>query len=88
MKQYWDYDAPIWANIVGWLIGIVLVLGVAFGLMCLSGWLIMLVWNATLPAIFAGVSAITFWQAFGLDLLAWLLFGGIGKGILALLKND
>jgi hypothetical protein len=87
MKMTWDYDTSVWANILGWLVGILIVLGLAFGLMCLSGWLIMLVWNATLPAIF-GFTTLTFWQAFGLHLLVWLLFGGISKGIVTLLKND
>jgi hypothetical protein len=38
----------------------------------------MLLWNALLPAIIAGVSAISYWQAAGLMLLARLLFGGFG----------
>ena len=87
MKRTWNYDMPVWANLLAWFITILVILGLAFGFMCLNGWLIMLVWNATLPAIF-GFTTLTFWQAFGLDLLVWLLFGGIGKGVVALLKND
>ena len=34
-----------------------------------------------MPAIIGGVSVITFWQAFGLDLLVSLLFGGLGKTV-------
>ena len=36
----------------------------------------MLLWNALMPAIF-GLTAITFWQALGLMILARLLFGGV-----------
>jgi hypothetical protein len=87
VKRIWNNDTPVWVNLLVWFISIIVVLGLVFGFMCLNGWLIMLVWNATLPAIF-GFTALTFWQAFGLDLLVWLLFGGIGKGIITLLKDD
>lgn len=87
MKRIWNYDRPAWVNIVGILLGVVIVLGIAFGLMCLSAWLIMLLWNVTLPTLFSGVSAITFWQAFSIDLLVSLLFGGIGKTILNLITD-
>lgn len=87
MKKIWNYDIPVWVNLLVWFFTILIGLGVAFGFMCLNGWLIMLVWNATLPAIF-GFTTLTFWQAFGLDLLTWLLFGGIGKGVVTLLKDN
>lgn len=87
MRRTWNYDAPVWANIIGIVLGFVWVLGIAFGFMCLSGWLVMLVWNATLPAIFSGVSAIGFWQAVGLDFLVWLLFGGISKTVVSFAKS-
>jgi hypothetical protein len=87
MKKTWNYDEPFWVNLLGYTIAIILAIGIAFGLMCLSGWLIMLLWNAILPTVFSGVSAITFWKAVGIDILLWLLFGGLGKIILALWKN-
>lgn len=34
-------------------------------------------WNITMPQVF-NQKEITFWQAFRLLLLAWILFGGIG----------
>ena len=47
------------------------------GLIALAfGWLVMLLWNWLMPAIF-GLGAITYWQGFGLALLSKLLFGGI-----------
>jgi hypothetical protein len=39
--------------------------------------LVRLIWNAVIPDVF-GLPEITFWQAFGLILLAKLLFGGHG----------
>lgn len=40
------------------------------------GWLVELLWNWLMPTLF-GLKAITFWQAFGVLLLAKLLFGGV-----------
>ena len=80
MKRTWDsYDTPLWVTIVGWIVGIIFALGVIFGLLCLESWLIMLLWNATLPAIFCGVPLIGFWRAVCLNLLVGLLSGGMGR---------
>ena len=87
MKMNWHYDEPLGVKILGWLLATILILGVAFGLVCLSGRLIMLLWNAILPAVLSGVSAITFWQAVGIYILIWLLVGGIGKTIIQLWKD-
>ena len=38
-------------------------------------WFTMLLWNWLIPIIF-GLTTITFWQAFGLNLLSGLLFRG------------
>jgi len=44
------------------------------------GWLVMLLWNWLMPAIFH-LGVITYWQAFGIVVLGKLLFGGIaGRG--------
>ena len=43
------------------------------------GWFVMLLWNWLMPAIF-GLGAITYWQAFGLVVLAKLIFGAVGGG--------
>lgn len=42
------------------------------------GWIVMLLWNAILPAVL-GVKALTFWQGLGLLVLCRLLFGGLGS---------
>jgi hypothetical protein len=40
------------------------------------GWAVYGLWNWLMPSIF-GLHAITYWQAFGLMLLSWILFGGL-----------
>ncbi len=45
----------------------------------LFGYIVMLLWNWLIPAIF-GLGIITFWQAVGIIILAKLLFGGFGGG--------
>ena len=43
------------------------------------GWLVMILWNWLMPAIFH-LGAIAYWQAFGIVILAKLIFGGMGGG--------
>ena len=57
-------------RILAWTVGGI-VIGVIFAF--LFGWLVMLLWNWIMPPVF-GLSAITFWQAWGLVILAHLLF--------------
>jgi hypothetical protein len=58
---------------IGKIVGSVVFAVVFIGL---AGYVVMSLWNATLPLIIQGVSAITFWQALALLLLSRLLFGG------------
>lgn len=51
------------------------ILAAAFALV--FGLVVKLLWNWLMPAIF-GLETITYWQAFGIVLLAKLLFGGFG----------
>lgn len=44
----------------------------------IGGFVVMLLWNWLLPAIF-GIKMIGFWQALGLLVLAKILFGGIHR---------
>ena len=43
------------------------------------GSVVMLLWNALLPAVL-GVGTITFWQALGILILSKILFGGFSGG--------
>ena len=53
--------------------------GVGFAVLFafLFGFIVKILWNWLIPALF-GLGEITFWQAFGIVLLAKLLFGGVG----------
>jgi hypothetical protein len=57
-------------------------LGITFFTTMVSvfGWVIQLLWNATIADMF-GLPAITYWQAVGIFILAKILFGfGVGGG--------
>lgn len=56
-----------------------IVLGIAFALVAVGGmaaftYVFMLVWNLVIPAIF-GAGVVNFWQALGLQVLSWIIFG-------------
>ncbi len=52
---------------------------IAVALVFLVGFIVMTLWNLTLPAIF-GIATITLWQAMALFVLCKLLFGFGGGG--------
>ena len=53
-------------------------------IMCLIlAWLIMLLWNWVMPTVF-GLPALSYWQAWGLDMLIGLLF----NAKLSISKNE
>lgn len=65
-------------------LGVLRIIGIAIGgvamavlLGFLFGWLVMWLWNTIMPQVF-GLKVITYWQAFGLIILAKLFFGGHG----------
>lgn len=68
-STYFEKHKP-W-KIVGMVIGGILLAGL---LAFLLGWVVMLLWNWLMPAIF-GLGTITYWQGFGIFFLAKLLFG-------------
>lgn len=89
MKRTFEYrGTPLWATILGWVISIIIALGIIFGLLCFEGWLVMLLWNATLPAVFSGVTAIGFWQSVCINLLISFLSGAVWKIVPAFTKKD
>lgn len=69
-KCFWGF------KMVGWVIlGAIIAAGFAF----LFGYFVMLLWNWVMPEMF-GLATITFWKAFGIILLARLIFGGFRHG--------
>ena len=67
-------------KIVGIILAIVLIVAAVVGLTAFEAWLIMLLWNAVVCAIFPNLPELSFWLAAGLMLLCNMLFGG-GKVI-------
>ncbi|MFO7612310.1 MAG: hypothetical protein R6W99_07490 [Clostridia bacterium] len=61
-------------KIVGMVIGGIIVAAL---LAFLLGWIIMLLWNWLMPALF-GLGTITYWQGFGIFFFAKLIFGFSG----------
>lgn len=49
------------------------IIALALGLFPL---ILMLLWNALMPEIF-GLISINYWQAFGLNIISWILFRNI-----------
>jgi hypothetical protein len=71
IELYENYHWAVATALTVFLLAIVL--GLAFGVMCLQAWVVMLLWNWIAVALF-GFPAIGFWMAFGLRLLCSLLF--------------
>lgn len=70
-----NFDTDSW-GCGAWILAIVLILALTFGLLCLEAWLVMLLWNAVIPLLWAAAPELTFWVAMGLLLLCHLLFCG------------
>ena len=62
------------------IVGLVILGVLAAAVFALAfGWFVMLLWNWLMPVVF-GLGVITYWQAFGLVVLAKLIFGAVGGG--------
>ena len=68
-------DAELGAlEMIGVVLGVILVLGIAFGILSLVVWIAWMLWNGVLRDVFPAVPEITFWQMWGLYLLSNILF--------------
>jgi hypothetical protein len=61
-----------------------ILLGIGFAiaglaLLALLGWGVMLLWNWLMPEIF-GLPSVSYWQAWGILVLCWILFKPWGMG--------
>ena len=61
------------------IIALVLIVGLAFGLISLEAWILMLLWNAVIPFLWVGAPSLTFWLAFGLLLICNILFKSVSR---------
>ena len=59
---------------LGYILMIILVIAIAFGLSCLYAWVAMLLWNWVMPMIWAGAPIMTFWPMWCLFELCGILF--------------
>jgi hypothetical protein len=76
MKSHWNSSSEKGSKVVriiGWTLG-GLLLAVIFAF--LFGLIVQMLWNWLMPAIF-GLGKISYWQAFGIIILAKILFSGI-----------
>lgn len=73
-----NFDTDGW-GCGAWLLCIVLILAIAFGCLCFEAWIVMLLWNAVVPQIWAAAPELSFWTTVGLMLLCNLLFGRVFK---------
>lgn len=64
---------------IRWFLRVPLFIALALLAASALGLIVMLLWNALIPALFGG-PALTFWQAVGLLLLSKILFHGFGGG--------
>jgi hypothetical protein len=71
-----NFDTEGW-GFGTWILVIVLSLALIFGLLCLEAWLVMLLWNAVIPLLWATAPELSFWVAMGLLLLCHFLFRGV-----------
>ena len=73
-KELWD-QSPL-----GCIIGFILVLGLAFGILCAEAAIAMLLWNGCLaPAFAVGfIRQVGFWQTMGIMILTNSLVGTVG----------
>jgi hypothetical protein len=67
--HHWGIGRIIGLTVGG--VAVACVFGLAFG------WLVRYLWNWLMPGLF-GLKMITYWQAFGIIILARLIVGGIG----------
>lgn len=74
--ELWDDFEDNTTSCLAVLIATILVIAIAFGLACFEGWLLMLVWNAVMPLIWATAPVLEFWWAVGIVFICNLLFGG------------
>ena len=72
MRNIWDFDDKdrTGFELFCIILGVILLL---IGLFAFEAWVVMLLWNWLMPAIFS-LSTIGFWQAMGISCLCHLLF--------------
>ena len=76
-----DFIENAFENGMGWgifatVLVVVICLALCFGVLCLEGWIVMLLWNAVIVTIF-GAPTLSFWLSVGILLLCNILFKSV-----------
>ena len=70
----WIQEQYAGMGCLGCILLTLLILAIAFGIFCFEAWILMLLWNFVLCAIFTSVPTIGFWLSAGVILLCNILF--------------
>ena len=72
----WFEDLAEIVGVIGAIVLIILLtIGLVVGLGALEAWVVMLLWNCVLCALFPTLPILNFWMACGLMILCSILFG-------------
>ena len=78
-----DFIENAFENGTGWgifatVLVVIIYLAFGFGVLCLEGWIVMLLWNAVIVAVF-GAPTLSFWSSVGILLLCNILFKSVSR---------
>ena len=86
MKDRFENVCEKWGCGVALLI-ILLAFALAFGIYCLEGWILMLVWNGVVAGMWSG-PAIGYWLSVGVVFVLNLIGGALRKSTTVKIKRD
>lgn len=79
MKDYFENGA-IGCLAIMLVVAIVLfAFAIGFGVLCIEGFLLMIVWNAVVPVLWVSAPHLSFWLSVGILFIIQLVFGAIGR---------
>jgi hypothetical protein len=78
-EVHMDRAIAVLISVVGVLLIFALAIALVFAGYAISGYILMLLWNWLVPALFQG-PVVTFWQSVGLIFLLSILGGALGLG--------
>ena len=73
MSEWWNQRSTPEQVVMVTILG-VLAIGAFAGFV----FVFMAIWNAIVPQVF-GIVALNYWQALGIMVLSWIVFGGVGS---------
>lgn len=74
IKNLWNAAGGGALALLAVVLVLAIALGLVFGVLCFEAWILMLLWNAVITALWVGAPSLTFWLAFGLLLICNILF--------------